>query len=111
MFKQLLNAGEDVLVFYNDNKASFQQFVDMMRNERNQQYHEEMQILSGTTSKEFKKSAGKELQNKLTGGDFQESGDTVITDDSLTRDGVAEDKKQYENSNDHGALRLVCSFI
>jgi inositol 1,4,5-triphosphate receptor type 1 len=33
MYFQLVNAGEDVLVFYND-KASFNQFIEMMRTER-----------------------------------------------------------------------------
>ena len=32
--QELVNAGEDVLVFYND-KSSFQTFISMMRSERN----------------------------------------------------------------------------
>ena len=34
VMQELVSAGEDVLVFYND-KASFNIFVDMMRSERN----------------------------------------------------------------------------
>ena len=34
VMQELVNAGEDVLVFYND-KASFSHFVSMMRSERN----------------------------------------------------------------------------
>ena len=34
VMQELISAGEDVLVFYND-KASFNTFVDMMRSERN----------------------------------------------------------------------------
>ena len=34
VMQELVNAGEDVLVFYND-KASFTHFVSMMRSERN----------------------------------------------------------------------------
>ena len=33
VMQELVNVGEDVLVFYND-KASFNEFVDMMRAER-----------------------------------------------------------------------------
>lgn len=33
IFPQLVQAGEDVLVFYND-RASFNHFVEMMRSER-----------------------------------------------------------------------------
>ena len=32
--QELVSAGEDVLVFYND-KASFNHFIEMMRSERN----------------------------------------------------------------------------
>lgn len=111
MFKQLLNAGEDVLVFYNDNKASFQQFVDMMRNERDRQYQEDMQILSEIKLKELKKATGTESHDKqlLTDSDLQSSLDTVTVEDSLTRDGMPIGE-EYENNNDHGALRFVYSF-
>ena len=34
VFQELVNAGEDVLIFYND-KASFNHFLEMMRSERN----------------------------------------------------------------------------
>ena len=34
VMQELVNAGEDVLVFYND-KSSFQAFISMMRSERN----------------------------------------------------------------------------
>lgn len=109
---QLLNAGEDVLVFYNDNKASFQQFVDMMRNERDRQYQEDMQILSGAKLNEFKKEAGTESQSdqQLTNGDFQNSIGTVTAKDSLTQDGMTIEGA-YENNNDHSALRFVHSYI
>jgi len=32
--QELVNAGEDVLAFYND-KASFQHFIEMQKSERN----------------------------------------------------------------------------
>lgn len=111
MFKQLLNAGEDVLVFYNDNKASFQQFVDMMRNERDRQYQEDMQISSEIKFKELKKASGTESHNEqqITDIDFQNSLDTVTVEDSLTRDGMTIGG-EYENNNDRGALRFVYSY-
>lgn len=34
IFFKLVNAGEDVLIFYND-KSSFNQFIEMMRTEKN----------------------------------------------------------------------------
>ena len=34
MAQELVNAGEEVLIFYND-KASFNHFLEMMRSERN----------------------------------------------------------------------------
>lgn len=97
-------------MFYNDNKASFQQFVDMMRNERDRQCQEDMQILSEIKCKEMKKSTGTEshTEQQLTDCDFQNSLDTVTVEDSLTRDGMTIGG-EYQNSQDHGALRFVFS--
>lgn len=98
-----MNAGEDVLVFYNDNKASFQQFVEMMRKERDRQYREDMQILAAI-SRDFGETVELVMQNKekLADGGVIE---TVTTDDSPQRVKVAE-KIEDENNNGRDALRF-----
>lgn len=98
-----MNAGEDVLVFYNDNKASFQQFVEMMRKERDRQYREDMQILAAI-SRDFGETVDLVMQNKdklADGGVIK----TVTAEDSPQQDGVAE-KIEDENNNGRDALRF-----
>jgi hypothetical protein len=101
-----------VLVFYNDNKASFQQFVDMMRNERDRQYQEDLQLLVMAT--ENFKSSNKSQENQKVIDDgvqglTKEVVETMITEDCLQRERVVEES-EYEDNNDHGALRFVINL-
>lgn len=111
MFIQLLNAGEDVLVFYNDNKASFQQFVEMMRNERDRQYQEDLQIMASsmgavnTRVQDIKNiDSNEEPESKTM--------ETIITEDSLQKEStMTATGSEYDDNNGHGALRYVNLFI
>jgi len=98
-----------VLVFYNDNKASFQQFVEMMRNERDRQYREDVQMLV-LTAVDCRKATDKQQetnQNVLKlGTDIEKA---VPTEDCSMREGVTTaEELEYEDNNDHNALRFVC---
>lgn len=98
-----------MLVFYNDNKASFQQFVDMMRNERDRQYQEDLQLLV-SASEDLKSSNKVQEKQKLIDDGVQESNkeavETMVMEDCSQHEGVVE-KSDYEDNNDHGALRFV----
>lgn len=110
MFVQLLNAGEDVLVFYNDNKASFQQFVEMMRNERDRQYQEDLQIMASSIGTINAKIQDKQ-QIKIDDNEEQElktqTIETIITEDSLQRENMTITESEYDDNNGHSALRFV----
>lgn len=98
-----------MLVFYNDNKASFQQFVDMMRSERDRQYQEDLQVLI-SASEDPKSSNKLQDKQKVTDdgvqGSTKEGVETIITEG----EGVVKES-EYEDNNDHGALRCVYLFI
>lgn len=108
VFKQLLNAGEDVLVFYNDNKASFQQFVEMMRNERDRQYREDVQMMVdlGGVTDYIVKDKQQPINNRL--GPTTQNVEGTTMEDSLQQEGV---ESEYEDNDSHGALRFVCLSI
>lgn len=103
-----MNAGEDVLVFYNDNKASFQQFVEMMRNERNRQYQEDVQIMVdlGGVTDVIIKDKQQPTDSKILGSAIQNV--EGITIDSTSQQECTE--SEYGDDNGHGALRLVFSL-
>lgn len=95
-------------MFYNDNKASFQQFVQMMQNERDRQYQEDMLLLAGN----IEGVAHAIIQNKQTPVDDGEQELTTQTvegtpgDDTLQQNNaVASTGSEYKD-NGHGALRL-----
>jgi len=101
-----------VLVFYNDNKASFQQFVEMMRNERDRQYREDVQMLV-VTAVDCRKATDKQQevnQNLLKSA--TDVGEVVPTEDSSLREGVTvAEELENEDNNDHNALRFVCLSV
>lgn len=102
-----------MLVFYNDNKASFQQFVDMMRTERDRQYQEDLQMLISASEVPTSSKTVQDKQ-KVTDNDVQgstkEAEEATFTEARSQREGVVEESK-YEDNNDHGALRFVYLFI
>lgn len=109
-----MNAGEDVLVFYNDNKASFQQFVEMMRNERDRQYQEDMQIAAGLYESTTKTLAQDKQQP--IGSDISESTPGIVEATTAEEPAqqevpLAAPQSEYGENNGYGALRLVCLFI
>lgn len=100
-----MNAGEDVLVFYNDNKASFQQFVEMMKNERDRQYQEDIQLL---VAGDIRKTTDAVTQNQQHHLISQSTVDTINSEDSLQHEeSVKATGLDYRDNNGHGALRFV----
>lgn len=102
-----------MLVFYNDNKASFQQFVEMMRNERDRQYREDVQMLV-VSAVDCRKASDKqqEANHNNTLMSATDIGDTLSTEDCSLREGVTlAAESEFEDNNDHNALRFVCLSI
>jgi len=109
---KLLNAGEDVLVFYNDNKASFQQFVQMMQMERNRQYQEDILLLTGDLRTVTPHTVVEDKQTSVN-EDIQEltAVEGITKDKPLQqKDTMASAGSEYDD-NSHGALRFVCQNI
>lgn len=101
-----------MLVFYNDNKASFQQFVEMMCNERDRQYREDIQALTALSSGESEKIVvNKEYSKQQLIREQKPTLKTVEatdTEDSLLREEAAvATESEYGDDNGHGALRFV----
>lgn len=99
-------------MFYNDNKASFQQFVQMMQNERDRQYQEDMLILAGNNGG----VSHAIVQNKQKPVDGEEQELTTQTVEGTTgdetlqkKDAMASTGSEYED-NGHGALRYIELF-
>lgn len=98
-----------MLVFYNDNKASFQQFVEMMRKESDRQYQEDIQMLRSSkrvyveTEQNKQQQVGDEEQNSKT-----EITEAITSENSLQGEGLmATSGLEYDENNDYNALRLV----
>jgi len=97
-----------VLVFYNDNKASFQQFVEMMRSERDRQYREDVQMLV-VTAVDCRRSTDKQQEvNQNLPKSATDIGEAVPAEDCSLQEGVvAAEELENEHNNDHNALRFV----
>lgn len=101
-----------MLVFYNDNKASFQQFVEMMRKESDRQYQEDIQMLWSSkrvyveTEQNQQQQVGDEEQNSKT-----EITEAMTAENSLQAEGLmATSGSEYDENNDYNALRLVSAL-
>ncbi|VVC34830.1 Hypothetical protein CINCED_3A015582 [Cinara cedri] len=109
VMQELLNAGEDVLVFYNDNKASFQQFVEMMQNERDRQYREDMQIAGRLNETTAEETLVQDKQPQIS-SDILESAtvgavETMTGEESAQQETpLATTESEYGDNNGHGAL-------
>lgn len=107
----MLNAGEDVLVFYNDNKASFHQFVEMMQKESDRQYQEDIQILRSSMRVDEKTEQNQQIN------DDKQNLKTVTTENTTVEkllqgeELMAKSESEYDENNDHNALRLVLYTI
>lgn len=109
-----MNAGEDVLVFYNDNKASFQQFVEMMRNERDRQYREDMQIAAtvyGSTAGTLAQDNQQSVDTEISGSTASDAAETTTAEEPMQKKAplATTAESEYGENNGHGALRFVFS--
>lgn len=101
-----------MLVFYNDNKASFQQFVEMMRKEFDRQHQEDMQMLVASVGVSNEATQNKQplINNEEQKSKIQKT-EIITAEDSLQREGISTTGSEYDDNNDLNALRLVFKFI
>lgn len=95
-------------MFYNDNKASFQQFVEMMRNERDRQYREDVQMMVdlGQMTNSVVQNKQQSINDKKLESVTQDVEETT-RDDSLQQKSL---ESEYGDDS-HGALRFVSLII
>lgn len=77
----------------------------MMRNERERQYQEDVKMLV-VAAVDCRKTTDGVIQNKQAGipNSATEIGDAVTSEDCSLREGA---ELEYEDNNDHNALRFV----
>lgn len=102
-------------MFYNDNKASFQQFVEMMRNERDRQYREDMQIAAavyGNTAGTLAQDNQQPVDTEIPGSTTSDGTEATTAEDPVQQKAAsaATAESEYGDNNGHGALRFVYSM-